>query len=373
MALLTPTQIIAGSESLASSGANLWGYAGLAGLGLITSVIILTALYVWGTLFRNPQMNVYVKSELYEVVLSAILIPFIFGAVAAMSTLTIGSFMPPDLVPDDTGLGGTGTNASTNVYEATAHYYQRLDRDMSGWLGMNYVFNMYVDQLASVTPYARPLGVGLVASPLAGLASPIKQLLYNMSVALSLAFVINYAQLVVYIFSLQAFLKYYLPAGIFFRCFTPTRRLGGTLIGVSLAFLFVFPALSVITYSMFYNKSAGPLISFGAMLSQYVGDATSGSFSDNFNSFYDNNFTGVGGGVLDLIGGVFGGLGNLIQRVVGSAFLMLLIFPISVVSWAFALGFVVPAFNILIFTQAAKGLSKSFGDEVDISSLTRMI
>jgi hypothetical protein len=43
------------------------------------------------------------------------------------------------------------------------------------------------------------------------------------------------------------------------------------------------------------------------------------------------------------------------------------------VSYAFAIGFIVPAFNIIIFTQAAKGLSQSFGDEVDISSLTRMI
>src|SRR5512143_995172 len=142
---------------------------------------------------------------------------------------------------------------------------------MSGWLQMNYVLNIYVDQMASVTPYARPLGVGLVASPLAGLASPIKQLLYNMSVALSIAFIINHAQLVVYIFSLQAFLKYYLPAGIFLRSFTPTRRLGGTLIGVALAFLFVFPALSSITYTMFYNRcdpasGGGPLVPFRSML-----------------------------------------------------------------------------------------------------------
>jgi hypothetical protein len=369
-ALLQPHDIVSGSYGLVGSSTGLWGYVSIAAGALSVSVVILAFLYVWGTLFRNPQMSAYVKTEMYEVMISALLIPFIYGAVASMENLTLGSFLPPELIPEDTV---TGTTAGTTIYDASANYFMRVDNDMSGWLGMNYVFNMYVDQLASVTPYARPLGIGLVASPLAGLASPIKQLLYNMSVALSLAFIINYAQLVVYIFALQAFLKYYLPLGIFFRCFTPTRRLGGTLIGVSLAFLFVFPALATITYTMFYNKSSGPLVSFGSLLNQYVGDLTNGSFSDNFKYFFGTNFSDVGGSVTDLISGVVGGIGTLLQRVVGNTFLMLMIFPISIVSWAFAIGFVVPAFNLIVFTQAAKSLSKSFGDEVDISSLTRMI
>jgi hypothetical protein len=50
-----------------------------------------------------------------------------------------------------------------------------------------------------------------------------------------------------------------------------------------------------------------------------------------------------------------------------------MVFPISVVGKAFMVGYLMPAFNILIFTQAALSLSKSFGEEVDISSLTRMI
>lgn len=369
-----PGDIIAGSASLPGSELNLWIYAGLAGLALISSISLLSFIYIWASLFRNAQLTAYVKSELYEVVISAILIPFIYAAVAGMGGLTIGSFIPPELLPEE---GGVGTTAATTIYDASAHYFQRVDRDMSGWLNLNYIFNMYVDQMASVTPYARPLGVGLVASPMAGLASPLKQLLYNMSVALSIAFIINYAQLVVYIFSIQAFLKYYLPLGIFFRCFTPTRGLGGALIGVSIAFLFVFPALSTITYTMFYNRVSGPLVTFNSILGDYAGDTcppSSGTcFQGVFERFFGSNFTNVGGGVTDLVGNVIGGLGTMIQNIIGGAFLMLMIFPIGIVSYAFAIGFVVPAFNVIIFTSAAKALSKSFGEEVDISSLTRMI
>jgi len=96
-------------------------------------------------------------------------------------------------------------------------------------------------------------------------------------------------------------------------------------------------------------------------------------FSGTLKRFYESNFTGIGGGLIDLISGTFGGIGNLLQSMMGNLFLMLLLFPVSVISLAFAIGFIVPAFNVLMFTQAAKSLSRSFGEEVDISSLTRMI
>ncbi len=383
MDLITPGEIVAGSAGLAVANPYLWYYAGLAGLALSVSGVILAFIYAWGSLFRNPQLHAYVKSELYELVITALMIPMIYAAVAAMGTLTLGSLIPAELIPTDTctpPLTCTGTTSNTLIYDATAHFYQRVENDMSGWLEMNYIINMYVDQVASVTPYARPLGIGLVASPMAGFASPLKQLLYQMTVALALAFVINHAQLVVYVFSLQAFLKYYLPIGIFLRAFVPTRRLGGTIIGVALAFLFVFPAISTITYTMFYSPLGGPLVTFRLMLTQYMQEGCDPQsqpdrvcFTGHFKRFYESNFTGIGGSLIDLISGAVGGLGSLLQNVIGNMFLMLMIFPISVIAWAFAIGFIVPAFNVIIFTQAAKSLSKSFGEEVDVSSLTRMI
>ncbi len=362
--MLTPSEIL-----LAGTNGGLWGWAYLSGLALAASMTVLAFVYIWASLFRNAALTAYVKSELYEVFVTAVLIPLIFLSVGAMGNLRMGTFVPTNLIPD-------GSTASTSIYDATMNYFIQVDNDMSGWLQMNYVLNIYVDQMASVTPYSRPLGVGLVASPLAGLASPIKQLLYNMSVALALAFIINHAQLVVYLFSIEAFFSFYLPLGIFFRSFTPTRRLGGTLIGVAIAFLFVFPALSAITYTMFYGKcdpggsGCGPLITYRSMLTQFVGDTSQGSFLDRLSNFYSNNFTG---GVVNMVTGVFSGIGSLFSNLIGSIFLMIMMIPISVVSYAFAIGFVVPAFNLIIFTQAARGLSKTFGDEVDISSLTRMI
>ncbi|MBD3210337.1 hypothetical protein GF318_03060 [Candidatus Micrarchaeota archaeon] len=367
--LLNPEDII-----VSGPAGGLWDYFGLAGMALVVSSVIIAFIYMWGIIFKNTQITNYVKQEIFELVVSALIVILIYPSVLAMKDITVSFLLPPDLIPD-------GVEPETSLYVATSKYYERIDQDMAGWLNMNYVMNVYVDQIASVTPYARPLGVGLVASPLAGLASPIKQLLYNMSVALSVAFIINFAQLSVYIFALQAFLKYYLPLGIFLRCFTPTRRLGGTLIGVAVAFLFVLPAITTITFSMFYHvsptgESAGPLINFGSMLDHYMGDVFGGSGGTEdtpFTTMYESNLTESGGGLIDMITGAFGAIGRLFTNLIGGFFLMLLLIPMSVVSLAFAVGFIMPAFNILIFTQAAKGLAKSFGEEVDITALTRMI
>lgn len=362
MVLCTPDQII-GS---ACGGPVLLDFTLLSGAALAASIALLAAMYLWAAIFRNASLNAYVKSELYELVITAILIILIGSAVGAMSGLKVNDFLPYHLLPEDVDSG-------TTVYEATRLYFVKVGEDMSGWLSVNYIISMYIDQIASVTPYARPLGVGLVASPMAGFAAPLKQLLYQMSTALAIAYIINEAQKLVYIFALQAFMKYYLPIGIFLRSFSPTRRLGGALIGVALTFLFVFPALTTITYSMFYNRSSGPLVTFANMVTQYFTDTSANGFLGVFGNFYDSNFTDVGGGVAGLVGAAFGGIGQLFQTLIGGILLTVMMFPISVVSYAFALGFVIPAFNIMVMAQVAKSLSKSFGEEVDISSLTRMI
>ncbi|NYZ74011.1 hypothetical protein H0O00_02625 [Candidatus Micrarchaeota archaeon] len=369
MALVEPMQII-----LAGATGGLWSYAGMAGLALATSAVILAFVYLLGVMFRNQGLSANAKQELYEVLITAIMIVMIYGAVAALGTLRVDSFLPTAMIPlytNTTTLVTAPLDPGTNVYDMTAKYFQQVDSDMAGWLEMNYVLNIYVDQIASITPYARPLGVGLVASPMAGIASPLKQLFYNMAVALSIAFLINYAQLLVYIFSLKGFLAYYLPLGMFLRAFTPTRRIGGTLIGIGFTFLFIFPALTCLTYALFYNPVSGPLMSFRTMATSYLSDT---GFQNRFTDFMSHkDDPAIGTGMLDLITSAVGGIGTLLESVLGTSFLMLLIFPISVVAWAFTMGFILPAFNIIVLTQAAKVLSKSFGDEVDISSLTRMI
>lgn len=363
MALCTPDEII----GYGCGGDTIIDFVALSGAALVVSTVMLAAMYVWASFFRNQQLNALVKTELYEIGISAILVVILAGAVGGMHQMRVSTFLPSNLWPD-------GIDGSTTIYKASGMYFDQVEKDMTSWLTVNYFINMYVDQVASVTTYTRPLGVGIVASPMAGFASPLKSVLYNMSVALGIAFMINSAQKLVYIFALQGFLKYYLPIGIFFRCFTPTRRLGGALIGIAATFIFVFPALTVISYSMFYNPESGPVATFGSVIQSYFfNDTSTGTFWGNFQDFFSNEFKDIGASVSDLIGAGFGGLGQLFMKLIGNIMFVFMMFPITIISLAFAVGFVIPAFNVLIFTTIAKELSRILGDEVDIASLTRLI
>jgi hypothetical protein len=363
----------------AGLGSFLCNWQSFAGLALLTSATILAFIYILSVLFRNENLKNFVKIELSELFMTAVLIIILVTGIGAVATLEAGTFLPENDLP-------VGISASSNIYNVTESYFEQVGTDMGAWLEVNYILGVYVDSMASVTPYARPLGIGLVASPLAGLASPFKQLLYNMSVALSIAYIINYAQLYVFLFAIAGSLKYYIPLGIILRSFTPTRRIGGALIGLGISFLFVFPVLYSFDYMMFYSKDDSPMVTFRSFLDNSMSlntglfgkskDASDydpaiepekqGKVYDYFKKNQADNF-------IDLVTEPIGAIGRLISGVIGRFFTSLMVIPLATIGRAFALGFILPAFNTLLMIQATKYISKSIGEEVDISTLTRLV
>ncbi|NYZ77699.1 hypothetical protein H0O02_05305 [Candidatus Micrarchaeota archaeon] len=347
-----------------------WSWVALSGAALVTSAVILAFIYAWGTMFRNSSLTSYVKLEIYELVVTALLVMLVLAVAGSLSTFELGKLIPASLIqPSGGGLlvpDECSITSSDTIYKITETYFKCVGNDMESWLNMNYILNMYVDMGASVTPYARPLGIGLISSPLAGLASPLKQLLYNATTALTIAYVINYAQYYSFTFAMEVFILYYLPIGVFLRCFLPTRRLGGTLIAICLGFLVIYPLLTTFAYLLFYNGT-GPMVTFRSFMVQYF---ENGAFLDQLTQYFNPvNYHGFAG----FLTGALGGIGDMFQQIFGGIFLVALVFPISVVGRAFVIGYIVPAFNVMILVQAILALSKSFGEEIDVSSLTRMI
>jgi hypothetical protein len=351
--------------------AFLSSWQALAGMALVVSSVLLAFLYIFSVLFRNENLKNFVKLEISELFITALIISLLIGGVGALGQFKYASLVPASAVP--------AHMADANVYNVTETYFRQVGSDMAQWLELNYILGVYVDSLASVTPYARPLGVGLVASPLAGLASPFKQLLYNMSVALSIAYIINFAQLYVFLFAIAGSLHYYLPFGVILRSFTPTRRIGGALIGLSVSFLFIFPALYSFNYMMFYSDDQGPMVTFRNFLDYNMGedgggdkDPERGLFREDgeFENFYRENQSA---GFIDLVVEKIGDLGRLFTSVIGKFFTMMMVIPLATIGRAFALGFILPAFNTMLMIQATKYISKTIGEEVDISTLTRLI
>lgn len=363
--LLIDVANIPGIGSGAATSGGLWEWTGLSVLALTLSTVLLCLIYLWGVLFRDSNLQAYFKTELLELFITGVIFVLIYSLMGAFSVIKVSTFLPPSFIP-------SGMNADTSIWIALGGGLDMMLADMGQWLNLSYILNMALDQMAAITTNIRPAGVGLSTQPLAGFASPLKQLAYNMTTALSVSYIITAAQKYVYVFGLYAFLKFYLPIGLFLRCFTPTRRLGGSILGVCIAFLFFFPVLSMVTFSVLYAAD-GPIISFRSTLTDYLSDTTNANFIQNMNGNYRSNFSSIATGILNMVWGGIGNIGNLLTGFIGSSFLFLLLVPISTVAFAFAAAFVLPTFNILVFTQAAKGLSGALGNEVDIGSLTRLI
>lgn len=352
-----------GAEQIVSTAATggFWDIAANCGYALIVSSIVLTFMYLWAVLWRNQQMVGTVKLEITELFVSAILVSFVVGLVGALSTLAADVFLPQSIIP----AGAQGKN----IYAISEMYFLEVKTTFVGWMETTYLFAIFSDSFARVTPYTKPLGVGFISSPLAGLGDPIKQLLSNSLLALMIAYLINYAQYLTYLFSLQAFLKYYLPFGLFLRCFTPTRKIGGSIIAVSAALVFVFPVLTVISYAIFFS-SDGPIAGFNSFFSPSLLSTT---LNDASKTIKETLLKPENLSIWSLVLLPLYVIVAFIKSLFGGLFFVVFAAAGGIIARAFLIGYIMPTFNILMLIQATRGLSKSFGEEIDISSLTRLI
>lgn len=357
--MLTAEKIIADATSSFFSSDLVLG----CGAALLTSSVILAFAYVWAVLWRNEQLKGSVKLELNEVIISAIMVSFILALIGSLNEIKISTVVPQNLTPSDTPRDAT-------VYNITESYFLKVKDDLLGFIDINYKTSVPVDLLASANPHTRPFGVGFVSTPLAGAAGPIKQLLRTSMITLVIAYVVNYAQYFTYLFALDAFLKYYLPIGVFLRCFTPTRKIGGSIIAVTAALVIVFPIVNTIAYAIIYSDD-GPLVSFRTFaqndISTYIGNVVGD---------LKNLLSPSSSGSLNIWSLIFNPLHiiyKFIQNFFGEMFFVAIAFATGVISRAFLIGVLMPLLNTFILVQSARGLSRAFGEEIDISSLTRLI
>lgn len=355
-------------------------------MALIVSGVMLAIMYVFSIMYSNQNLNAFVKFETSELFATIIIIIAATAIVQGMCSI------------DVTTLFTNSPITKANFYSAIFDYYEMIDGRIIGWMTANHMMTMQMDQLASTTIFSKPLGLGLVTSPGAGLAGPIKNMLNQMTTALAVAFIINHAQIAVLEFMFYGMITYYLPIGIVLRSFMPTRRLGGAIIAIALGFLIIYPILTIITVNIVYSpfdqvgeetlKATKQLNNenlekgiFADITSynEWSKEVTKGTYIQNGDTFTlpgSNPSTvstqiGETTTTWDVITNIitFNWLKGIVKVVIFSAVLL----PLAAVSMAFVACFIMPAINILILVQAIKSMSKALGDEIDITVLTRMI
>jgi hypothetical protein len=237
-----------------------------------------------------------------------------------------------------------------------------------------HTFYIPFDFMTTQTMTAHPLGMGTVIQPTAGMGAVIKPGYVNALQMMAVAFIIVRAQLLMLDFATFAMLKYYLPLGIILRCFSPTRRIGGTLIGVVIGFSLVLPSLLVLN-GVFASPFTSEDNPFGLNDSfEFLSRLLEGGFDVIWLESWDNVWGSLGSGV-----GSFTPF-SLFHIPIAMASTAVGFFAgiyAFIFMWAagqaFMIGLFFPALNTLLLVTTIRYLSKAFGEEVDVTNLTRMI
>ncbi len=322
----------------------------LAVAAMAASVAILVILYLVDVFFGNEQGIAAMKLELFELFTTAFIVLVVIALLDAACIVPIGAILAPDEV------------AELNLFEAAAQILDDFSKSIVIVSTILHGVYIHLDFLTTTTLTQRPMGMGTEFQPTAGIGAVMKPAFINSLQMLAVSFIIVRAQLAILDFVTFAMLKFYLPIGIILRSFTPTRRIGGTLIGLTLGLVLVYPYLIILNGLTIYDMDP-------FYIDEYLG-SIGGMLDAAWEPF--NQFQG---GALSLAGGldILTMIKLFISSLFGSLLGIYLALTLRTAAVAFMIGLFFPALNMLILVTVVRYLTKSFGEEIDVSNLSRMI
>ncbi len=208
----------------------------------ILSIAVVSLSIMVGEALQSPGISAWSKDQLREVIAGVILAVLIWGATAGTTTIISALFLQ-DGVPDLPTMGKEALNPHIeymeSLYLKVADAYQTVGL----YQGLSYFaslggFWIYGGQGNS--PY---FGASVLMGPLGGAGN-------NLTIQiLSFRLIQLFSEYVSAVFP-----TFILPIALAFRIFPFTRRMGNTLIAISLGALFVFP-LSLMFVNEFWHAT----------------------------------------------------------------------------------------------------------------------
>ncbi len=332
------------SEGIFAYGGSAW--IGTSLVALAATAAIISFLYLLASIFQNQQALAALKMDVYEFAVTIAIFVVLFMMLEGMCSVKTG-WVFPDAGQKTFGTGTFTSWADKSIYYSATNYLMDF-ADYSLWImNMQYAVYMGVDWLTTMEITSVPMGLGATLKPTSGLGAVIKPVLNNAFSAETIGVITAEAQAYVMDFGTYGMLKYFLPLGLVLRSFIPTRRIGGTLIALTCVFLFIYPLLVIPTYMVVNDSLLGTIDYLKGADSAGVFGATSA-----FNIFLE----------------------FYLKYLWGPNFLLtysLMMMP--AIAKIFFGGVFMPLFNTIILVTFARYLSKTLGEEIDITNLTRMI
>jgi len=328
----------------------------LTGLALLSSLFILVLVYMVANFLRNQQLLSWTKFELFQILGTAITVLFVVLAIVPGMCSFDMSFLGSGQTPNPyIGPGGH----PMNMYDIVDNYFSRVES--VGYLIFGYMMYVIkiVNLIARMTWTSNPMGIGSTDSPLEA-ASQINSIFFLMFSGYVTSFLLMQFQMRMLEYLAVAVVWYLFPFGVFLRAFEPTRTFGGMLIGLSIALFLFYPIIMV--FNSYIIEQTGISQELNSTMQTALADAnnkvnSTGYSPDgstkNLNLSELTNSTTVS----KLSYGITGGVLFLLKPV--------MLYAIAAV--------VLPVLNFIVLVEIVRGSSAFFGEEIDVSNLTRLI
>ncbi len=333
-------------------------------IAILVSLGILLLIFFVCRFLNIQKGELWSKYELIQVGATILILIFIVGF--SEFILCNPAFTPKLIFGDIPGAGD-----GTMIDEANSYLQNLIYMNTFSLVSLTFI-SVIRESVGNLKLSANILGIGGSITPFKGLNSFDRSMeLTYMGLITVLITSITQRMLFAYVF--KGMFTIFLPIGILLRCFEPTRRFGGTLIGLTIALGLFWPLLLVAN-----NIALGGIGFIG--LTEQVGTYINDHLEEleivdfQFNSPKDiismdgNKFTFMGLG-RDIITPIQIDIITPIQTMFG-AFQMLVwkILAINILGSLF-----LPLVNFAILAASIREFSRFFGDQIDLSNLTRMI
>jgi len=365
------------------------GYGGI-GSWFVLSVIFIFISFIFylivyfaSLLLDMPVIVVKSKNEFVQVAATLVILMFIVGLVRFMC-----SFEPASVFSgyDRTCDYGAG-NTNCNLIDSSIGYFKDLTTFNVDSLISVTVLSGLINNIANLKVGINIGGIGIKLKPFDVLNSLDSMTEKSQAALVGMMILVQtYAGVIVY--AETAMLGYLLPLGILMRCFQPTRGFGGALIGLTISFLFIMPLMFVINdiaigdnLNYMQNNlvdSFKPIIghiknTFGSnvntqvdLYKQLFGIVSGSSSFKDLLSDLPGYFTNFISGSVKLISFIMFGLSVQIE-------LSVFVYFMRLIAVAIVAGVILPVIDFAVIATSARSLTRLFGEQVDISNLTRMI
>lgn len=250
---------------------------------MVTMMLISGFLYAIGYAFRIDKVLRFAKTEIGEVLVTALIV-FIFIGTFSVASLTIGT----------KNLFALGNGAlNDNVFISDCSFLSQKSFDLIAPMFAVSYQDLAINFLGTLKINFKPDYFGVSFDPLAGMTL-IRPMLTTFMYLISIFIVIPIGATMFLAF-IYALFPLFLYLGIVLRTFPLTRAAGGTFLGLFIAFYVVFPMLLYVMLANYTSTAptTAPSAGMAATITQLVSVVSSGiptqwmnSIGETFSSIF---------------------------------------------------------------------------------------